>query len=292
MNPTPLGETAPTPKTPPSHETNARLRLRAANAWIFDMDGVLYRGSEPLPGVSDLLNALDLRERPYMLATNNSMSTAAEYVTKLTAMDILVPEASILTSAMATRDYLRETFAPDAGLFVIGMPALRAQLFDGSTFHPVQYGEETPAAVVVGLDKAFTYEKLSMANEAIRAGAKFIATNTDATLPTERGLIPGAGSIVAAIATATGVAPTVIGKPEPVMLDIALHRMGIAPEDAVMIGDRLDTDIAAGHRAGMLTVLVLTGVSQRDEVALSPILPDLVMTDLHAVLEALIVDSP
>ncbi|MGI8475675.1 MAG: HAD-IIA family hydrolase [Thermomicrobiales bacterium] len=292
MNPTPLGETAQTPKDLPSHEKNARLRLRAAKAWIFDMDGVLYRGSEPLPGVSDLLNALDLRERPYMLATNNSMSTAAEYVTKLMAMDIVVPEASILTSAMATRDYLRETFPPDAGIFVVGMPALRAQLFDGSTFHTVQYGEETPAAVVVGLDKAFTYEKLSMANEAIRAGAKFIATNTDATLPTERGLIPGAGSIVAAIATATGVAPTVIGKPEPVMLDIALHRMGIAPEDAVMIGDRLDTDIAAGHRTGMLTVLVLTGVSQRDEVALSPILPDLVMTDLHAVLEALIVDTP
>lgn len=272
-------------------EANARRRLRSAKAFVFDMDGVLYRGDAALPGVNDLLNALALRERGYMLATNNSMATPADYVRKLAGMGIAVPETSILTSAMATRDFLVETLPPEAGVFVIGMPALRAQLFESTSFHPVQYGEEKPAAVVVGLDKAFTYEKLAMANEAIRAGARFVATNADATLPTEAGLVPGCGSLVAAVAAASGQAPTVIGKPEPLLLTMALERLGVDPEDSVMIGDRLDTDIVAGARAGMLTVLVLTGVSTRDEIAHSPVLPDLVFTDLNAVLEAMVVDD-
>jgi 4-nitrophenyl phosphatase len=272
-------------------EENARARLRAAKAFVFDMDGVLYRGDAALPGVNDLLNALTLRDKGYMLATNNSMATPADYVRKLAAMGIAVPEESILTSAMATRDYLVETLPPDAGVFVIGMPALRAQLFESTSFHPVQYGEEAPAAVVVGLDKTFTYEKLAMANEAIRAGAHFVATNADATLPTEAGLVPGCGSLVAAVAAASGQVPTVIGKPEPLLLTMALERLDAEPSEAVMIGDRLDTDIVAGARAGMLTVLVLTGVSTRDEIAGSPVLPDLVFTDLNAVLEALVVND-
>ena len=272
-------------------EFNARARLRSAKAWIFDMDGVLYRGSEPLPGVGDLLAALELRERSYMLATNNSMSTPEEYVKKLGAMSINVPASAILTSAMATRDYLKGEFGNDAGLYIIGMPALKEQLFTGTGFHEVNPAAGVPAAVVVGLDKVFTYEKLSMANASIRAGARFVATNADATLPTEAGLIPGAGSIVAAIETASGYIPVIIGKPEPLMLQTALAGMGVAPEEAVMVGDRLDTDIIAGHRAGMLTLLVLTGVSTREEIAHAPSLPDLVFTDLNAVLEALTVDE-
>jgi 4-nitrophenyl phosphatase len=272
-------------------EKNARRCLRAATSFIFDMDGVLYRGDEPLAGVNDLLNALTLRDKGYMLATNNSMATPADYVRKLAQMGIAVPEETILTSAMATRDYLRETLPAGAGIFVIGMPALREQLFSDTSFHPVQYGEEQPAAVVVGLDKTFTYEKLAMANEAIRAGAHFVATNSDATLPTEGGLLPGSGSLVAAVATATGQTPTVIGKPEPLLLQMALERLGADPAQAVMIGDRLDTDIVAGARAGMLSVMVLTGVSTRAEIASASVLPDLVFTDLNAVLEALVVDD-
>jgi HAD superfamily hydrolase (TIGR01457 family) len=272
-------------------ELNARLRLRSAKAFVFDMDGVLYRGNSPLPGVNDLLNALALREQGFMLATNNSMATPADYVAKLAAMGIDVPESSILTSAMATRDFLLETVGPDAGVFVIGMPALREQLFRDTALRPVQYGEEVPAAVVVGLDKGFTYEKLAMANEAIRAGARFVATNADATLPTEGGLIPGSGSLVAAVATASGQRPTVIGKPEPLILEMALERLGADPATSVMVGDRLDTDVVAGERAGMLTVLVLTGVSTREEIATAPVIPDLVFTDLPALLEALVVSS-
>ena len=293
MNSSSAGLTSPTvaPVAEPAAGQSAHARLRAAKAWIFDMDGVLYRGAEPLPGVADLFAALEIRERPFMLATNNSMSTAEEYVKKLETMAISVSASAILTSAVATRDYLVSAFGNDLSILVVGMPALKEQLYHGTGFHDVPHPQDVPDAVVIGLDKAFTYEKLSAANAAIRAGARFVATNTDATLPTESGLIPGAGSIVAAIQTATGQIPVVVGKPEPLMLHMALQRMGVFPHEAVMVGDRLDTDIVAGERAGMLTVLVLTGVSTRDEIATAESLPDLVFTDLNAVTEALTVDD-
>jgi 4-nitrophenyl phosphatase len=274
-----------------AYDENARRRLRSAKAFVFDMDGVLYLGNQPIPGVNDLFNALALREVPFMLATNNSTATAADYVAKLARMGIDVPEASIFTSGIATRDYLLANVKPDAGIFVVGMSGLREQLFTGTGFQAVQYGEATPDVVVVGLDTTFTYEKLSLAHQAIRAGASFVATNRDATLPTEHGLMPGAGTMVAAIVTATGQEPVVIGKPQPTTLLMALDKLGVEPHDAVMVGDRLDTDILAGQRAGMLTVLVLTGVSTRDEVATAEALPDLVFTDLNAMLEALNVDE-
>jgi 4-nitrophenyl phosphatase len=267
-------------------------RFRNARGFVFDMDGVLYRGDERLPGVAEILDALTVRGREYMLATNNSMATPESYVAKLGRMGIEVPADRILTSALATRDYLLETLPPDAGLFVIGMPALREQLFAGTNFRPIQFGEEQPAAVVMGLDLGFTYEKLKQANAAIRAGAMFIATNSDATLPTETGLVPGAGSIVAAVATATGQTPLVIGKPETPLLVQSLHRLNIPANESVMIGDRLDTDILAGQRAGMLTVMVLTGVSTREDILHAPVRPDLVVNDLLDLVAAFSTNRP
>ena len=251
------------------------------------MDGVLYRGAEVLPGVKELLDALTLRERPVMLATNNSMSTPEAYERKLAAMGLDIPASAVITSALATRDYLLRTLPEGAGIYVIGMPALREQLFEGTPFHPVQYGEEQPAAVVIGLDLEFTYAKLKAAHEAIQRGALFIATNADSTLPTEAGLVPGAGSIVAALAAASGQRPIVIGKPETPMLETAMTRMGAQPEETVMLGDRLDTDILAGERAGMPTVLVLTGVSTREDLSSAEALPDVVVSDLPSLVEAI-----
>ena len=271
----------------PSPSVDALRRLREAKAWILDMDGVLYRGSEVLPGVKELLDALTLRERPVMLATNNSMSTPEAYERKLTAMGLDIPASAVITSALATRDYLVRTLPEGAGIYVIGMPALREQLFEGTPFHPVQYGEEQPAAVVIGLDLDFTYAKLKAAHEAIQRGALFIATNADSTLPTEAGLVPGAGSIVAALAAASGRSPIVIGKPETPMLETAMTKMGVRPEETVMLGDRLDTDMLAGERAGMSTVLVLTGVSTREDLASVEALPDVVVSDLPSLLEAI-----
>jgi 4-nitrophenyl phosphatase len=271
----------------PSLSVDALSRLREAKAWILDMDGVLYRGAEVLPGVKELLDALTLRERPVMLATNNSMSTPEAYERKLAAMGLDIPASAVITSALATRDYLLQRLPEGAGIYVIGMPALREQLFEGTPFHPVQYGEEQPAAVVIGLDLEFTYAKLKAAHEAIQRGALFIATNADTTLPTEAGLVPGAGSIVAALAAATGQRPIVIGKPETPMLETAMTRMGAPPEETVMLGDRLDTDILAGERAGMLTVLVLTGVSTREDLSSAEALPDVVVSDLPSLVEAI-----
>jgi 4-nitrophenyl phosphatase len=272
-------------------EIDAWQRFRQAEGYVFDMDGVLYRGNEPLPGVIEILDALAVRDRRYMLATNNSMSTPESYVAKLAKMGIEVPAEAILTSALATRDYLLETMPADASIFVIGMPALRDQLFAGTAFRPIQFGEEQPDVVVLGLDVGFTYDKLKEATAAIRGGARFIATNSDATLPTETGLVPGAGSIVAAVATASGQTPLVIGKPETPLLVQSLHRMNVPANQAVMIGDRLDTDIIAGHRAGMLTVLVLTGVSTRQEIASAPVRPDLVVSDLLTLVAAFGADT-
>jgi 4-nitrophenyl phosphatase len=140
--------------------------------------------------------------------------------------------------------------------------------------------------VVIGLDLDFTYAKLKAGTKAIHNGAAFVATNTDATLPTEEGLVPGAGSIVSALRTASGQTPVTIGKPEPTTLIMSARSMNLDPSDCVMIGDRLDTDILAGARAGMLTALVLTGVSTRAEIPAAEVLPDLVFTDLTALLAA------
>jgi 4-nitrophenyl phosphatase len=246
------------------------------------MDGVLYRGSHPLPGVSELLAAIERRGGGYMLATNNSMSSPKQYAERLAKMGITVPQDRIQTAGTATRDYLRQRFPPSSPVYVVGMPALAEQIYDVGGFLPAQPAENVPntAAVVVGLDQLFTYEKLKLASFAIRAGAAFVATNADATLPTETGFWPGAGTIVAAISTATGVAPVVIGKPSPEVLIQSAYDLRVPPEAAVMIGDRLDTDILAGNRAGMLTVLVETGVNKAADVPTSEAKPEFIVENL------------
>lgn len=263
--------------------------LQDTRAFIFDMDGVLYRGRAPLPGVVDLFNALTLRGIPYLLATNNSMATPASYVLRMAEMGVAVTESQIQTSATATRDYLLGEIDPDSRILIVGMPALAEQIFTGTSFQPVS---DDPAeqidAVVVGLDLAFTYAKLRRASDAIRDGAKYVATNLDATLPHETGMQPGAGSVVAALSTASGRSPIVVGKPETLMMLKGIEQLGVRPEAAIMVGDRLDTDILSGNRAGLKTALVLTGVSQRPDLAHAVVLPDYVFADLPALTQALI----
>jgi 4-nitrophenyl phosphatase len=266
--------------------------LKDARAFIFDMDGVLYRGKTPLPGVQTLFDALTIRGIRFLLATNNSMATPAAYVIRMAEMGVTVAENDIQTSATATRDYLLDLLPPDASILIVGMPALGEQIFTGTGFRPATDDpSETIDAVVVGLDLAFTYEKLYRATRAIHLGAQFIATNADATLPTETGFQPGAGSIVAAIATATGAVPTVVGKPETLMMMKGIQQLGVDPSQAVMVGDRLDTDILSGHNAGLSTVLVLTGVSQRADFDQATVLPDYVFTDLSALTQAIVSDG-
>lgn len=268
---------------------DAYRKLRDAKAFIFDMDGVLYRGAAPLPGVADIFNALTIRGIGFLLATNNSMATPASYVERMATMGVTVGATHIQTSATATRDFLKGTLPETAHIHVVGMPALAEQLFDGTEWvHVVAAEADQVDAVVVGLDLEFTYEKLRTASNYVRNGAKFIATNADGTLPIENGVQPGAGSIVAAIAAASSVIPTVVGKPQTLMMTTGAEILGVLPHEAVMVGDRLDTDIAAGHHAGLLTALVLTGVAQRSDLASAEVLPDYVFADLPALMTAIV----
>lgn len=266
--------------------------VRDARAFIFDMDGVLYRGSQPLPGVADLFNVLTLRGVHFLLATNNSMATQETYVTRMASMGVEVTVDQIQTSSTVTRDVLRDELPSGARILPVGMPALEATLLTGTDFTiATGVAGETVDAVVVGLDLDFTYEKLRRASNAIRSGARFIATNADNTLPIENGVQPGAGSIVAAIATAAEAVPVVVGKPQTLMMTRGVEGLGVLPSEAIMVGDRLDTDILAGHRAGLRTALVLTGIARREDLAAAEVLPDFVFADLPALMRELTTDA-
>lgn len=249
-------------------------RFRAV---LLDMDGTIYRGDERLPGVNRFLELLRERGVAYACVTNNSTTSAANYEHKLAAMDIVMPAAQIITSAGATRQYLEGVAPKGTRMYVVGMAGLHEALF-GDGYYLLD--EQTPAFVVAGLDRTFTYEKAMIANRGIRNGATFVGTNPDTSLPTESGIVPGAGSILAMIQAASGARPLVIGKPAPTMLDMAAKQLGADASTTLVVGDRLDTDIAGAVAANMASVLVLTGVSGREEAENGPTRPDLVLDSM------------
>jgi 4-nitrophenyl phosphatase len=256
--------------------------LRRLENLIIDMDGVLYRGDEVIPGTNDLIDFLREQGIGFVLATNNATRTPQKFVDKLAKMGVDVSPQEVLTSSQATAGYLVGIAPPGARVFVVGMDGLQTALREAG-FCLV---EERAEYVIVGMDFAVCYERLAQAALQIRAGARFIGTNPDRTFPSERGIVPGAGSLLAFLETATDVKPMVIGKPETAMVEQALARMGAHAASAAMLGDRLETDILAGRRAGVRTLLVLSGVTDRSLLAESEIQPDLVFDDvahLHAV---------
>jgi 4-nitrophenyl phosphatase len=248
---------------------------------LVDLDGVLYRGADPVPGVGAVLAARAALGDDVLYVTNNSMWYRAEYVARLSDMGAPVDPDRIVSSPRATALYLREYLPEVRRVLAVGAGGLERELRDAG-FEVVTAAHaatlvgrdgveawdaaNAPDAVVVGLDPQLTYLRLAVAADCIRAGAHFIATNRDPIYPTERGLRPGAGSIVAAVEATTGVTPVSIGKPEPYLLEEAAHAVGREPSEAVMIGDGLATDIAAARAVGARTVLMLTGVTTRAEV--------------------------
>jgi len=252
-------------------------------AVLFDMDGVLYRGRQVLGGVHELLGWLDARGVGYACITNNASMTPAEYEAKLGAMGIAMPARSVVTSAIATGRFLRGAYPRGTRVFIVGMLGLREALLADGYFVE---DHAAPELVVQGADFALTYATLRQATLLIRQGARYIATNPDRTFPSEEGLIPGAGAIMAALVAATDVEPTVIGKPAPAMFHVAAELLGASPATTLVIGDRLDTDIAGAIAAAMPSVLVLTGVSTREEAERGPVRPDLIFADLPALLAA------
>jgi len=257
--------------------------LKPFTAALLDMDGVLYRGQMPLPGVNEMLAMFARRGITYACVTNNSTLTPEQYEDKLAAMGIAIPAARVITSSVAPRRYLETPVPRGTSAFYIGMEGLREALFGDGYF---VYDEQKPQIVVSGLDMGATYAKLTIAALAIRAGARFVGTNPDLTLPTEAGLVPGAGSLQALLTAATGVTPLVIGKPEPTMLHAAIDILEADPQHTLVIGDRLDTDIAGAAAAGLASALVLTGVTTQDDLKHSPLQPDAVYAGLPELVAA------
>jgi len=259
------------------------------------MDGVLWHGEQAIAGLSDFFQLLRKQDMPFILATNNASNTVEQYVKKLARMGISIKQEEILTSGMATALYLAQHKDPaNTRIFVLGEQGASQPLLEqGFTLTDIYQlnSPETPNQgadiVVCGKDETITWDKLSTATLNLQAGAEFIATNADTTLPTERGLVQGNGAILAALHAATGCTPTVIGKPEPIMYQQALALLGSTPENTIAIGDRLDTDILGAVRTGMRSLMVLTGTSKREDLKEIDFAPTWIMQDLQAVTEAL-----
>jgi 4-nitrophenyl phosphatase len=259
------------------------IDLNQFHAVLLDMDGVLYRGPQPLPGVNELLALFARRGITYACVTNNSTLTPEQYEAKLAQMGIAIPAARVITSSVATRRYLESQAPRGTPAYYIGMHGLHEALFGDEYF---VYDERQPGFVVVGLDFEATYAKFRTAALAIRAGARFIGTNPDVTLPTDVGIVPGAGSLLALLRAATGVEPFVIGKPAPAMLEAAIDILHADPRRTLVVGDRLDTDIAGAAAAGLASALVLTGVATQEELELSALKPEVVFPGLPELVAA------
>lgn len=264
------------------------------NALIIDMDGVLWHGNQPLPGLLDFFHTLRSKRLPFILATNNASQTKKQYVDKLAALNIDVSTSEILTSGSATAVYLAKRYEPaSTRVFVIGengaTKPLLEQGFSLTDLFEIKSEDSSRGAdvVVCGLDRHLSWEKLATATLNIRAGADFIGTNGDTTLPTERGVTIGNGAILAALEAATGVKPLLVGKPEPIMYQQALKILGTKPEETVAIGDRLNTDILGAVRTGIRSLLVLSGISTRHDLQSVDYHPTWVMQDIRDITRAL-----
>jgi 4-nitrophenyl phosphatase len=247
---------------------------------IIDMDGVLYVGNQPMPCLREFFAFLRQRPISFILATNNSTRTPEEYVEKLAGMGVTVSPDEILVSGQATARFLAGEYPPGTRVHVFGMPALGKAMTDEGFI----LADEDVQLVVASMDREVTFEKLKRATLLIRGGARFIATNLDPTNPSEEGMLPGTGAMIVALETASGAKATPIGKPEPVMYQLAMAQMGAVPETTAALGDRADTDILGGKRAGLATICVLSGSSNRVEAETYE--ADLIFDDIAHLLEA------
>jgi 4-nitrophenyl phosphatase len=240
----------------------------AFSLYILDLDGTLYRGNEPVPGAAEAMAELRRRGKAVRFVTNNSRATRSWVVEKLARMDIVASPEEVLSSGIAAARLLARRGWHRA--FLVGEPGLFESVRDegvravnaSPNLEALSISDERADAVLVGICRSFTYDLLNGALQQVLAGARFVATNTDATYPVEGGrVVPGAGAIVASLQTCSGIAPIVVGKPEPLMLEMILEETGCDKSQVLVVGDRIETDIEWGRRAGCPTHLVLTGVT-------------------------------
>lgn len=269
--------------------TRDLIGLRNVRGVLFDMDGVIYVGTRPLPGVREALDYLASTGRSFLFVTNNASKTPAQFVDRLAEMDIHIQPEQVLGSAEATACWLAEQVAhqgwPRGPVIVMGQDGLKVALqksgFELTTDpHAATYA-------VAGINFKLTYDELADVSLAIRNGARFIGTNSDVTYPSERGPLPGAGSILALLATASGQQPLVVGKPNRGMYEQAMARLKLSAGQTLMVGDRYDTDISGAIPLGLWTAGVLTGISQRQDFEQASAPPDLIAEDLPDLIQQL-----
>lgn len=244
--------------------------------YLIDLDGTIYRGSEPIPAGRRFVEQLQARQIPFLFLTNNTTKTPQTVADRLAnEFSIYVSPETVYTATLATIDYMNDA---DKGkkVFVIGEPGL----IDPILAAGYEWDTENPDYVVVGLDTEVTYEKFVTATLAIQKGATFIGTNPDKNIPTERGLLPGAGSVIALIEASTQRSAIYIGKPEAIIMEKGLEILGLAKSEVLMVGDNYTTDILAGINNGIDSLLVLSGFTQKEEVPDLPVQPTYLVDSL------------
>lgn len=255
----------------------------AIRGLVLDMDGVLWHGNKPLPGLDRFAQLVQRCELKYVLATNNPSKSPDEFARKAIRMGFPVQPNQVITAGTATIDYMHRSYPTGTRIYTVCSDVLREQL-DQAGF---VLARDNVEAVVVSMDPEISYEKLKRGTLLIRGGAKFIATNPDPFYPSDEGFLPGSGTLVEAFAASTARRPVVMGKPEPFMYKLASTRMGLKPSEIVCVGDRLDTDVLGGLGAGMKTILVLSGVATEADLERSSVKPTWVSKSLTALTQAL-----
>lgn len=240
--------------------------------YIFDLDGTIYLSERLIPGAREVIEKLRALSKKFVFLSNKPLQTREEYAAKLTRLGIATRSEEVINSSRVMARWLAEK-APGAVIFIIGEDSLIAEM-RREGFRVSEKSEEIQY-VIASFDRTFDYRKLNIAYQAIKAGARFVATNPDRTCPVEGGEIPDCAAMIGAVEGATGKkVETVVGKPSDIMVQVAVKTLGLRPADCILIGDRLETDILMGKKAGMATALVLTGVTKRDALKQSSLQPD------------------
>jgi len=249
--------------------------------WLFDLDGTIYVGDRLVPGAAEAIAALRVAGRPVGFLSNKPLETRADYAAKLTRLGIPAAPEDVINSSLVLARHLH-VLDPGAPVFVIGEPPMLAEM----RAHGFEVrDDERVRWVVIAFDRTFSYAKLNTALQAVKRGARLIATNPDRTCPVEGGEIPDCAGMIAAVEAVTDTkVEVVVGKPSPIILEVALAHLGLSAGECAIVGDRLETDIVMGKRLGLATVLVLTGITQADDPLLSEIAPDLIVPSLRDLL--------
>jgi 4-nitrophenyl phosphatase len=255
--------------------------IKNIKSLILDMDGVLWRASEPIVNLKDIFSRIKASRLKFAFATNNASRYTEDYVDKFADFGIDITKDQVFTSAKATAGLLASRYPDGGNLYIIGMPSM-IKTFNDFGF---QHSSDGTLAVVASIDFSIDYQKLSNATLKIRSGVPFIGTNPDVSFPTPIGQAPGAGSIIAAIEAASGVKAEIIGKPQPAMFEQAMRYLGTSPAETLVVGDRLETDILGGQNAGCKTCLVLSGVTTQEQAAAWTPHPDLILSDLSELID-------